>query len=256
MYRSSLQRSRGKVVGWPRFFYSGLRVKFQVFQAFFIGMILAGPSGAAEFSEEQRLAGFQEHQRKNAEFEKSRSVGADQVKEKRRAWDEKIQSSLPEYKEKKSRQAKPLDESSPEYLQDRKARKLEDQAHEERRQAFIKQRDLKRARKKTNIKLTEEEELGLKVQVDRVEWRKRATFKSNTGKGSSSGGFSRPGGSFGEGEGGGSQDFSSPPPPPQDFNPPPPPPAPEFFEPEIPPPPPMPEFDENIPPPIFDDPGF
>lgn len=215
-------------------------------------------AGAEEYSEEERLLGFTQHYRRNAEIDRERQSGADEVKKKKARWEEELRDSVGEYKDWKSRQAAPLDESSAEYKQDRAFKKEQNHDLEEARVAYIKNRDRERAKRKVTVKLTEEHEYGLDEIVDRVEFRKRALFHS--GKDSGRGGRGGRGSSIGSGSGGGSgsTDFGAPTPP-ADFNPPvsaAPPPAPEFFEPEIPPPPPPSEFDESIPPPIFDDPEF
>jgi len=208
----------------------------------------AQKASAQEFSEEERLKGFAQHNQRNQEFDRIRLSGANEIKKKREAWQEHISKSVEEYKASKQKQAKTVDESSPEYKVDFEQKKKVDQAYEETRKQYIKQRDAQRARRKVTIKLSEEEEYGLNEVGLRADIKKRALYGGQTGFKSIRG--------RGAGISSGNTDFASPPPPPNppEFNPPPPQP-PEFFEPEIPPPPP-PEFDEPIPPPVFDDPDF
>jgi Skp family chaperone for outer membrane proteins len=218
--------------------------------AFFSGVSAAR---AEEFSEEERLLGFAQQQRRNAEMDRERQSGADDVKRNRAEWEENLQKSVQEYRDWKSRQAAALDERSPEYKADVALKKSQDREHDEARERYVRERDRRRAQRKITVRLTEEHEYGLDEPIERVPIDKRKLYGSNTSSGR--GGRFSPGGRAG----GGSTDFGVPaPPPPPDFNPPTsaPPPAPEFYEPEIPPPPPPAEFDENIPPPIFEDNEF
>ncbi len=203
---------------------------------------------AESFSEEQRLEGFAEHKRKNAQFEKERLSDVDGVKKSRKVWEEQLQKAVADYKASKNRQSVALDESSPEYKEDLKAKKQRAEELEKFRQEYVRERNLKKAQKNSHIHLTEEEELGLIEKDQRVDIAKRSLYG---GGGSSAHSFNS--GRGGRNTRGGTTDFA---PPPSDFSPPPPPPAsPEFYEPEIPPPPPPPpmEFEEPIPPPVFDD---
>lgn len=213
-----------------------------------LSSLSASAANVEVFSEEERLKGFVQHRRKNAEHDQIRLSGRDEIKKKREAWEEQRTKAVDEYKAWKKRQATRVDESSPEYFEDLAAKKKYAQGHEESRKQYNREQEAQAARRKTNVKLSEAEELGLEAWTDRADVKKRALyggkpdFNSVRGRGS--------------GISSGYTDFAPPPaPPPQDFNQPPPQP-PEFFEPEIPPPPPPPEFEEPIPPPVFDDPDF
>lgn len=202
-------------------------------------------SQAQEYSEEQRLQGFAEHNRKKAVADKEREAGAGEVKKKREEWEKSLAASVGEYKAWKAQQAKGVDESSPEYRQDQEFKKRQARELEEARRQYIKERNAKLARRKSNVKLTEEEELGLENSVNRVADRDRAL---NGGKPGSSRTSGRPSFNNGSADFGEAPQFNSPPPPP--------PPTPEFYESEVPPPPPPPpDFEEPIPPPVFDEPG-
>jgi hypothetical protein len=220
---------------------------------FFFALILlslSAKSFAEEFSEEERLKGFAQHQQRNKEFSAKREAAADAVQKKRDEWEKQRQASVPEYKEWKAKQKQSLDETSPEYFEDLKQKKAQDLKLEEARKAYVKERDAKRAQRKATIKLTEEEEYGLNENPPRVDYRNRKPYG---GKPSGRGGSfpsSRSGSiDFGNAPPAHSNEFGTSPPPP---------PTPEFFEPEIPPPPPPPppEFEEPVPPPVFDDPDF
>ncbi|MEZ0392194.1 MAG: hypothetical protein ACAH59_08270 [Pseudobdellovibrionaceae bacterium] len=194
------------------------------------------------------MKGFAQQKEKNQKYDQERLSGAGEIQKKREEWEKQRQEAVGPYKAWKSKQAEALDESSPEYHQDKKNKKAYDAHLEELRQKYVQERNLKRAQRKTNVKLTEEEEYGLNEKVVRVDVSKRALYGGKPG-------FMKSpvrGGGAGSGSGAGSMDFGSPPPPPSEPSMPPPP-APEFYEPEIPPPPP-PEFEEPIPPPVFDDP--
>lgn len=217
------------------------------------------PSFAApEFSEEQRLQGFAEHQRKNTKFSEERERFAEEVAKKRQQWEDEIEKSVDDYKAWKARQAKRVDENSPEYEQDRQMKRNVEQQLEDFRVDYVQRRDLKLRAKNNNVKLTEEQEYGLDEPVLRADIKKRVLYgaKSPWTKGpvtSGGGGGSSPAPNLGG-------DYTPPPaPPPTDFGGPPSG-GPEYYEPDIPPPPPPPPdpggFDEPIPPPIFDDPEF
>ena len=219
--------------------------------AFWVG---ASSARAEEYSEEERLLGFAQHQRRNAEMDKERQSGAGEMKKNRAEWEENLQQSVQEYRDWKSRQAAALDEKSPEYKADVAFKKSQDKEHDEAQERFVRERDRNRAQRKITVRLTEEHEYGLDEPIERVPIDRRKLYGSNTSSGRGSR-FS-PGGRAG---GGGSTDFGVPaPPPPPDFNPPTSAtqPAPEFYEPEIQQPPQPEEFDENIPPPIFEDNDF
>jgi len=207
-------------------------------------------AGAEEYSDEERLLGFAQQQRRNAQMDKERESAAGSVKKAREEWDKDLSEAVESYKKWKSRQSAALDESSTEYKQDIEFKKRQDKELEDAQERFVRARNQKRAQKKATVHLTEEHEYGLDEVPDRIDISKRKLYNASAGRGGSSGRGSS------AGSGGGSTDFATPPP---DFNPPAsaaPPAAPEFFEPEIPPPPPPAEFDESIPPPIFDDNEF
>lgn len=200
------------------------------------------------FTDEERLKGFAEHNRRKQTFSEERESASGEMKAIRESWQKRLDSSVADYKAWKTRQKQALDESSEEYFEDQGYKKKAKLEFDQLRQEYVAERDKKRAQKKITIKLSEEKEYGLDEKPDRVEYRKRALYfpellKKN--KKTTAGG-TLPSGS-------GSVDFGSPP---AEFNPPvSQPPSPEFFEPEIPqpPPPPPPDFDDGIPPPIFDE---
>ena len=211
-----------------------------------MSLLLSFSAFGQEISEEDRLKGFAEHKRKQEAFDQQRQVGTDDVKKKREAWEKEREKAVEPYKVWKSKQVTAPDENSPEYKQDLAIKEKREQEHEKARLEYVRQRDAKRARKQSNIRLSEEEEYDLSTDLsNRVDSRKRKNAEGRGG--GSSGRTSSPGM--------GSADFGSP--PPIDYSsPPPPPPPPEFYEPEIqPPPPPDADFGDPIPPPVFDEPS-
>jgi hypothetical protein len=220
----------------------------------FLALLSVGaPVCADEFTEEERLLGFAQQQRKNAEADKLRESGVEAVKKRKAEWDQDLAQSVGQYKRWKAEQKAALDENSEEYREDLAAKKRRKKDLEEDRIDYVRERDRDRARRKRTVLLTEEHEYGLDEKTDRAEQRKRALYNPSLLKNF---GKSRPGTSGGMDFGGGGVGAPNNPPP--DFNPPvsaAPPAAPEFFEPEIPPPPPPVDFDESVPPPIFDDPS-
>lgn len=239
----------------PAGFYSNQVRQKQSLALFILAMVTAGVvASAQEFTEEERLLGFAQQQRRNAEADREREAGASSVKRTREEWEKDRLDSVGEYKRWKAQQKAALDERSDEYREDQEVKKQRRQDHEKMRAEYVRERDRERARRKQTVLLTEEHEYGLDEKVDRAEIRKRALYHPNLLKsvGKLSG---RPGSSSGSTDfGGGGFSPNNPPP---DFNPPvsAAPTAPEFFEPEIPPPPPPVDFDDSVPPPIFDDPG-
>lgn len=193
------------------------------------------------FTEEQRLRGYHIYQNEQKDFEKERLSGIGDVKKEQKKWNEMMSRTLPAHKADTAREAAPLDEKSAAYKKDLFKRFDDFEASEASRKRYIAFRNAAAAKKKANIKLTEEEEYALNLKTERVDPKLRALYVAKAKPGSSSGG----GGSYG---GGGGGNFEPPPPPP------PMPPA-DYYEPEIPPPPPpLDGFDDSIPPPIFDDP--
>ncbi len=206
---------------------------------------------AEVFTEEQRLTGFAEHNRKNSVIDQERRSGSAIVTKKRQDWEKSLNNSVQDYKIWKSRQFHAVDESSPEYKEDRAQKKQKKAELEQWRKDYVAKRNLKAQQKKSHVHLTEEEELGLTDKQVRADYRKRALYGAKnpwlSGKNA-----------FGGAGTNSSSDSGSAPPPPDFSAPPPPPSGPDFYEPDIPPPPP-PEpgtFDEPVPPPIFDDPEF
>lgn len=196
------------------------------------------------FNDEERLTGFKAHQKEAADFERERLKGIEQLKKNRLIWQKELDKTLPEYKREKSLMAAPLDENSKEYKLDIKNKEKFDLELELYRKNYVKWRDLAKSKKKSRIKLTEEEEYFLNLETVRADINKRALYngKNKYAKSSGSSGPVATPPTF-------NNDFSPPPPPPPDYSPPP-----EMYEPDIPPPPP-PGFDD-IPPPIFDEPEF
>jgi hypothetical protein len=216
-------------------------------------MSVGAPVCADEITEEERLLGFAQQQRRNEESDRLRESGIEALKKKRVDWDQNLAESVGQYKRWKAEQKAALDESSDEYREDLAAKKRRLKDLEEIRKEHVRNRDRDRAHKKKAVLLTEEHEYGLDEKIIRTEQRKRALYNPSLLKNF---GKARPGSSGGMDFGGGGVGAPNTPPP--DFNPPvsaAPPAAPEFFEPEIPPPPPPVDFDDSVPPPIFDDPG-
>ncbi len=210
-----------------------------------IVLSLNSARSAETVSELERLRGFAQHNQGNQEFDRKRLQDVDEIKKKRQQWEETLQQAVSEHKAAKQKQAQALTETSPEYQNDLAEKRKKDSELEQARIEYIKQRNAQKAQRQSTVHLSEEEELGLNLQAERVDPAKR---HYSGGRPSSSGRSSSPG----------NADFNTPPsdylPPPP---PPPPPPLPEFYESDGPAPiPPPPEFDEPIPPPVFDDPDF
>lgn len=194
------------------------------------------------FTDEERLEGFAEHNRKKKKISDEREEHSGEIKQAREVWKKKLDDAVADYKAWKARQKEALDETSEEYVDDLRSKRRFDKELDEAQKEYVAERNRKRAQKKITIKLSEEKEYGLDENPERVEFRKRELYFADRRKKDKN---KIGGGSSGAS---GSVDFGTPPP---DFNPPlSQPPAPEFFEPDIPPPP---EFDEAIPPPIFED---
>lgn len=200
----------------------------------------------------QRLKGFESHHRTLRDLERERLSNVDEVRKNRKAWEKQKAEALRTYQTEKMQQRAHIDESSPAYRQDLAGRLAILKQHDLNRREHIQERDRRRLQQKSEIKLTEEHELGIDKDPARVDWQKRRFF-ADSGKGSvKTGRFSgSPGGSQGEA-------------PPSEFvGSVPPPPPPDFFDSEPPPPPPPPMmenafpggFDDSIPPPVFDDAG-
>lgn len=205
----------------------------------------------------QRLKGFESHIGTLRDLERERLSNVDEVRKNRRAWEKQKADALKGYQIEKLQQRAHLDESSPAYRQDLAGRIAILKQHDQNRREHIQERDRRRQQQKSEIKLTEEHELGIDKDPIRVAWQNRRFF-ADSGKGGS-GGSAMKSGRF-SGSAGGSQGEA----PPSEFvGSVPPPPPPDFFDSEPPPPPPPPMmenafpggFDDSIPPPVFDDPG-
>lgn len=207
-----------------------------------------------------RLTDFDEHQRRQAEFNKRRLTDVSEVEKARRNWEDAQKKSLVDYKEWKRKQVASAAEDSDDYRQYLKAEALVQKRIEDLRQEFLSQRNKVREKFSASVKVTELEELGINIDPARVPWEKRNVLAE---KGKPSSGARPSGGSPSFNRPNQGNDFIPPefdsPPPPMPSAPPPP----EFFEPDIPPPPPPPDggfdippppnFDDGAPPPIFDD---
>lgn len=196
---------------------------------------------------EERILGYQGHLDTQDQLEKKRLSDLHQLKEWRAAWNDLQKKSLEKYKIDKSKQEETLDETSSEYHEHIKGKLHNLQISEWARSQYVEKRNINRIKNRKQVLLTEEVELQLVPDPERVDWKKRKLFGSKStasaGRPSSGGG-----------------DFAPPPPPSSSF----PPSAspPEFYESmdDIPPPPPPVEpglFDDGAPPPppppLFDD---
>lgn len=188
--------------------------------------------------EQIRLEGWPSFQKEKKDFEKERLSDIDDVKKDRKTWAEAQKKALLEYRAEKSKQVQRMDESiSPEYQESVQDRLQWQGQLEKSRRAYVQEKISRRREQGKHISLSEEYELGLVPEPERVPWQKRGALASKyLGSASAAGSSAAP-------SGGGSYS------PPSNPSPPPPPP-PDFFEPEIPPPPPPPEFfDSDVPPP-------
>ncbi|GIL17430.1 MAG: hypothetical protein BroJett040_11810 [Oligoflexia bacterium] len=223
-----------------------------VFKRIFLTIYIILPFFFAEAREvssqadEIRIQGYQDYLETNDRLEKKRNSDIQQLKEWREAWSQIQKKALEKYKIEKSKQAATLDEASPEYREYIMSKIREHEAAEWARSHYVEKRNKKRLENRRQVQLSEEQELALLPETDRVEWKKRTLFGAKlagSGRSSKSGG-----------------DFSSPPPPPPSSFPPSSSP-PEFYEPldEIPPPPVEPGFFDDggapppPPPPLFDE---
>lgn len=199
-------------------------------------------------TEEQRLSGFTEHNRANREADRARESGAAEVKDARSEWDQHLQNAVKDYKKWKARQAQGLDEKSPEYRLEKQNQLKEIKESEENQARYVRERNRRLAKQKSNILLTEEQEYHLDEVPDRAEIKNRTLFggKPSWLKDSKSSGTALSGSGSTP-----TPDYSSAPPPP-------PPSEPSFYEPEIPPPPPpdFGGFDDPPPPMPFDEPEY
>lgn len=188
--------------------------------------------------DEIRLQGFSDHLAEDKALDRARQSGLSDHKKKNALWNDLKAADLQEYRIQKKAQAKTVDETGPEYREYLRNRSAVNAELEMNRKKYIQDKNKSREKNKRKIVLSEEKELMIYDETDRVDWRKRKFFGNIAG----AGGASRP--SFNN-----MTDFAPPPPPPG------------FFEAEPPPPPPVPfdpVFDNEVPPPppMFEDDGF
>jgi len=201
----------------------------------------------------ERLSGFAQHQADQKKFEKERLSDLHQVRASEKAWGHQRDETLIEYQREKKKQQATLADTSHEYREDlREKLQFIDQEIKSRRE-YVQKRDQVRHEEKTEIHLTEAQELGLDPSPDRVDWKRRHFF-AETGKalGGKAGGGASPSTENFSG-GAGRPSGVPPPPPPEFYESEPPPPVPPIYDPG------MPQgggFDDPMPPPIFDDPEF
>lgn len=216
-----------------------------------------------------RLEGWDEHQRWLKQFEKQRLSDQGDLADFEKKWQKLKDQNLAEYRKEKEQLKKSRDESGAEYLKDQALKKKEEDTFRAQLEQFLEIRRQVRAKSRSTVKLTEEEELGLLDNPERFEWSKRNLLDSKGSAAKKSGSSS---GSRGRSTSPAfppiPNEFNTPPPPPPppgvpppDFEldvppPPPPPPVPEFtenFGGDIPPPPPPGAFDDQVPPPLFEE---
>jgi hypothetical protein len=236
--------------------------------SFLFGLFLMTSHASADVYdanwELQRQLGFNEHEKQDAQFEQARQSGADDMKKSRAEWEKKRLDSIHDYKVWKQNQGKTPDENSPEYREDQQERQAARWAREKDRE-FYQQRDQRYHQELEKIHPLKEcrefelcdVQLGDKQfeekripQKDRFLYGHKPAYLTESQNMAKSGSVSFSGSS-------GGTEFS--PSVPQPI----PPAAPEFYEPDVPPPPPppMPEggydnSNDQVPPPIFDDPGY
>ena len=204
--------------------------------------------------DENRRAGFREHQQQEKVFDRERLKGERAFIEEQEEWERQRQASIADYK-KESKTASPS-ENGPEYKEYLKEAEAEKKARRQITQEYS--REKAAVAKRTTgkgVKLTEEEELGLTQTRPRYDVGRRVLYgapsKFATGGASRGGGsrsnsrFTPPPASFGGNAGG----FTPPPAPPvQDGDLIPPPMFDDGGGEDIPPPPPV-EYDD-LPPPL------
>lgn len=204
---------------------------------------------ASDFSDEKRLSGFEEQQKRNREFDQDRLSDIDEIKRKRAEWEKLRQKGIQEYKDEKREQTSELSERNTFYKENAKKIKEEDAEFEKARLAYVKERN--EARKRVGkLAVSEEREYGLDQPFIRSEKNGRKNLNAITGSsGGGGGGYIPP--AYNPPADFPNPDFDSAQAPVNMG-------APEFFEPENipPPPPPMDTFDDPIPPPIFEDPDM
>lgn len=244
------------------------RVRTPVVPGIFAGLILFGVSlfnspASADVAdvnwELNRQQGFNEYEKQNTEFNKERLSGLAEAKKDREDWEKKNSGAIGQYKLWKEHEGRTPDENSPEYREDLKERTEDHLQHEKDRERYaqfesrnhqelLKVHPLKECREYDlcDYNLGDKQFDSLRVpQKDRLLYGNKPLYMAG---GATKSGVSE---SFSRGGNGGTE-FAPPPATPS---------GPEFYEPEVPPPPPppvMPEggFDEQIPPPIFDEPGY
>jgi len=187
--------------------------------------------------EEVRIKGFSEHLAEDKALDRARQSGLDEHKKKNASWNDLKAADLQEYRTQKKVQAKTVDETGPEYREYLRSRAGVNAELEINRKKYIQDKKNSREKNKRKIVLSEEKELMIYEDTERVEWEKRKFFGQIAGAGGSRPSFNN------------ATDFAPPPPPPG------------FFEAEPPPPPPVPfdpVFDNEVPPPppMFEDDGF
>jgi hypothetical protein len=180
--------------------------------------------------EVERLSGFLDHERQNADFEKWRLSDVGNLRDQRKLSQLAEKQNILEFHNEK--RAENLVEGGPEYLRDLQFRMRVLSWEYVYQKSFVSQREDIRKRQRSDVNISEVQELKIFENGERVDWKKRKFFASSGGS-STSGGTSTPGFNNYNGR------FENPPPPPPFEG--------EFYE-EVPPPPP-PIFDEPPPPP-------
>lgn len=205
----------------------------------------------------ERLKGFAEHQKENQEFNQERLSGLADLKKSKKDSDQDQEKAIREYKVWKAHDGRTADENSPEYREDLKAKIEERRESITDRENYAKQEEKFRQEldRKRPIRECQEYEVcegqipEAKTEAKLIPQKNRLLYGNKPDYLSAKLSMS------GAGSGGGGPSGTI-----NDYVPPAPPAGPEFYEPEIPPPPPPPipegGFDDQIPPPVFDEPGF